>query len=116
MSKMSTQHTPGPWIVERDGAMLEVCNAETLFTVARVFRQEQNARLIAAAPDLLAALLALMDLESRGRVMPIGREWDAARAAIAKATGQKCKPGCACAHCRGLADDLAAIAAARGQA
>lgn len=45
-----------------------------------------DARLIAAAPDLLQALGDLMNLESRGRVMPIGKEWDAARAAIAKAT------------------------------
>lgn len=43
--------------------------------------------LIAAAPDLLTALDGLMALESRGRIMPIGKEWDAARAAIAKATG-----------------------------
>jgi hypothetical protein len=37
--------------------------------------------------ELRQALEGLMALESRGRVMPIGREWDAARAAIAKAGG-----------------------------
>jgi hypothetical protein len=31
---------------------------------------------------LRSALQGLMDLESRGRIMPIGREWDAARAAL----------------------------------
>lgn len=36
---------------------------------------------------LLEALAGLMELERRDRFMPIGREWDAARAAIAKATG-----------------------------
>lgn len=41
------------------------------------------------APDLLQALRDLMALESRGRIMPIGKEWDAARAAIAKATGSE---------------------------
>lgn len=35
--------------------------------------------------ELLAALKGLMDLESRGRIMPIGAEWDKARAAITKA-------------------------------
>lgn len=44
----------------------------------------------AAAPahdELVAALEGLMALESRGRIMPIGREWDAARAALTKAAG-----------------------------
>lgn len=34
--------------------------------------------------ELLAALQELMQIESRGRIMPIGKEWDNARAAIAK--------------------------------
>lgn len=37
-------------------------------------------------PDLLGALQGLMQVESRGRVMPAGQEWDNARAAIKKAT------------------------------
>jgi hypothetical protein len=47
-----------------------------------------NAHLVAAAPELYEALVALMDLESRDRVMPAGPEWDTARAALAKARGE----------------------------
>lgn len=50
-----------------------------------IHEQHANAKLIAAAPELLEALEDLMALESRDRVMPAGLEWDAARAAIAKA-------------------------------
>jgi len=35
------------------------------------------------------ALVGLMEVERRGRVMPIGREWDAARAALKKALGEE---------------------------
>ena len=78
-----TRHTPGPWRIgdagftvfgpPKPGALAE--------TIAPV-KSRANARLIAAAPDLLAALQA---------ALPIGgphRWWhDDARAAIAKATG-----------------------------
>ena len=37
---------------------------------------------------LADALEKLMELERRNRVMPIGREWDAARAALALARGE----------------------------
>lgn len=49
--------------------------------------KEADAQLIAAAPELLKALQALMEEESRGRIMPVGPGWDKARAAIAKALG-----------------------------
>jgi hypothetical protein len=57
---------------------IDICGAPDAFN---------RARLIASAPDLLEALEGLMALESRGRIMPIGKEWDKARAAIAAARG-----------------------------
>jgi hypothetical protein len=45
-------------------------------------------RILEAAPALLEALEELMELESRGRFMPIGKEWDKARAAIKLARGE----------------------------
>ena len=84
-------HTPGPWVwVEplhvlnsAHGKILDHAAYEGMW-FARYSRAEDeaNARLIAAAPDLLNALTVLADAaEARG--MPC----DAARAAIAKATG-----------------------------
>jgi hypothetical protein len=91
-------HTPGPWvldgddIIERTGFLGGVYVAHKdsgrvaeAFVNCRVTTDDEcraNARLIAAAPDLLNALKTLASVaESRG--IPA----DAARAAIAKATG-----------------------------
>ena len=90
---MKTQHTPGPWDVEPKGSRHFVDGADGL-TVAYLDRAgvreraeiEANARLIAAAPDLLAALYSIATDPSAiysGVNAHIG---DIARAAIAKAT------------------------------
>jgi hypothetical protein len=108
MNEQQAQFTPGPWAamnrIEQGAptveAYLPCINGLSAWVVVadcgapdpseQMFGgmdHEANARLIAAAPELLEALDGLMTLESRGRIMPIGKEWDAARAAIAKATG-----------------------------
>jgi hypothetical protein len=97
---MNTQHTPGPWtphfaanavtytvnvgdspelLRSRDGFSVEVYGSNV----------KADIRLIAAAPELLAALRnALADLEQFGdRFCDVV---DAARAAIAKAEGTEC--------------------------
>lgn len=81
---MSTKHTPGPWKVEPRGNL-----KARQFVEAGEFRivecltrdQEANAHLIAAAPELLAALKDL--LASAGYCEPPTME--RARAAIVKA-------------------------------
>ena len=99
------QHTPGPWDVEPKGSRHFVDGADGL-TVAYLDRAgvreraeiEANARLIAAAPELLEALegaeelaegaiklLRQLDMET-GRIAAECVLRDA-RAAIAKATG-----------------------------
>lgn len=89
---METKHTPGPWFVTgtglsryvegrvRPGVLQEVawCGATEVQD-----QMEANARLIAAAPELLEALKAVISVADRATV-----EFDMARAAIAKATGQ----------------------------
>ena len=61
------KHTPGPWYAS--GSYIEKTPSGHRFTIAEVFRHnvgqcKANARLIAAAPDLLAACeLALTLLE-----------------------------------------------------
>ena len=93
---METKHTPGPWIFDATlkcdgsfgGSYIVSNNAKRTWPLAEVYR-EDNARLIAAAPDLLEALKALVaDLKP---YMGQGRMDDKIRnaiAAIAKATGE----------------------------
>jgi len=95
---MSAQHTPGPWaiIVDVPGAAVGyraivknndgqpgdiICNPSPM--------GEANARLIAAAPDLLAALQMVDRIWSNDQTANIDPESPLAivRAAIAKATG-----------------------------
>jgi hypothetical protein len=86
---MSTQHTPGPWKTNGDPY---VSTADGRRSIAFCDSHQQahedraNARLIAAAPDLLDALLrVLRDVASDG----LDGWEDQARAAIAKATGEQ---------------------------
>ena len=60
---MSTQHTPGPWEVTNTDKDTITIVRRGVFTVAALwsstqprYEQEANARLIAAAPDMLQAL------------------------------------------------------------
>lgn len=95
----ATSYTPGPWTVEHDGQSLPIimANAE-IVALARETKQRNeklNARLIAAAPDLLAALEeltgivqgALDDTNLHGLGMD-SFTLQPARAAIAKALGK----------------------------
>ena len=91
-----TQHTPGPWTAhDDDGTGTMPCVLANQITTYGNFYVAQchvfeNARLIAAAPDLLAALVDAtqaienMQAEGESRYHPIVT---AAKAAIAKATG-----------------------------
>lgn len=83
------KHTPGPWLVDMDANIMAgelrigYVTGESEsgdFTVA----DEANARLIAAAPDMLAILQRLLELNRDGRVM--ARCWGEAEAAVSKAT------------------------------
>ena len=93
ITEQRAAHTPGPWI--RGARLLDVCaGASVVATVAcassHPATEEQahaNARLIAAAPDLLEALMRLVytyqprdDYEKQSLVI--------ARAAIRKAKGE----------------------------
>jgi hypothetical protein len=98
---MTTQHTPGPWKpVEFGGVQIGGGKnfEEAVCTMwdSRSKRGIANSRLIAASPELLDALVGAMDILGRAESNASGNpEWDcvgprvaAARAAIAKATGQ----------------------------
>jgi hypothetical protein len=99
-----TKHTPGPWEIEerehsrrqvirtKQGVITELINyghAGGINAVCFIEELRANARLIAAAPDLLEAcraIAALMDGQGR-RNLPLVSGM--ARAAIAKAEGKE---------------------------
>jgi len=51
-------HTPGPWRISKDGDFLEAPNGDPIADLRYLHlpNNEANARLIAAAPELLEAL------------------------------------------------------------
>lgn len=96
-------HTPGPWMVGNDGQGIYVHPiGREGFTVAQpsgldpsvthvgAHTAEANARLIAAAPDLLEALQGIVRMWNAYGVGSVPmREVYGVHAAIAKATGQE---------------------------
>lgn len=100
------KHTPGPWSIKRGTITWEIVSeSEYVGRVYSTSRSEDisddaegvaNAALIAAAPDLLAALRGVIrsaayesgQAEPSLRELTVGIKYlDAARAAIAKAEG-----------------------------
>jgi len=59
-----TQHTPEPWTVVKKGRHWVVRTLKG-YLIAHVLGREADARLIAAAPDLLDELKQLVDLLGR---------------------------------------------------
>jgi hypothetical protein len=91
---MSTQHTPGPW-ASNSADSFELGVYGNGYRIAKmtggeINRDIANARLIAAAPELLDALQAIVkslaDQDDEGLIEHAQQMIDA-RAAIAKATG-----------------------------
>ena len=92
------QHTPGPWEFDEFNGIVHVGGRIVAGTdhgnsVATRRIDDENGRLISAAPDLLAALKLLMSDIYQGadpsdkECQRITGSWGKARAAIAKATG-----------------------------
>lgn len=94
-------HTRGPWSIDWNISRLDVHSDGKLVATMRRSTNDgpptyddaeakSNARLIAAAPDLLEALQALLLRVTKGYDgLPQGYGIKLAEAAIAKATGQK---------------------------
>jgi len=90
---MTHTHTHGPWHITDEGSqiVIQTFSDHPTGTLARMYRADElahsDARLISAAPDMLAALEAL--LSDKYLSDPINADRMAAsRAAIAKATGK----------------------------
>ena len=85
---MTTKYTPGPWHIANGVQIRSNRDQIAKIWMMRGGEGRANARLIAAAPDLLEALIELADCgaEAWGEDRPCVK-W--ARAAIAKATGEQ---------------------------
>jgi len=92
-------HTPGPWKLQlQAGARMVISptgyhgKPSTIcycWPVSDEYGETANARLIAAAPDLLEVLKRLVDLEDRhAGFFTLDQIINAARAVIAKAEGK----------------------------
>ena len=88
---MNAKHTPGPWIWSAGLSIWRESDSQIVSSVAcdSVFNPTEeevsNARLISAAPDLLAALESMVKKIDTDK-LPIS--CSLARAAIAKAKGE----------------------------
>ena len=92
---MENKHTPGPWFwhygIDGDTKMdvltsstSKVCDfgdCETYYPIEGTPPNEADAKLIAAAPELLEALIEVVAISDRKH-----DAWDKAKAAIKKAT------------------------------
>ena len=84
-----SKHTPRPW--DRDGLTIKSFGRGIIAECpvpqrGGVFEVSGNARLIAAAPDLLEALQNLLSTDGFQLMESESKPWQDARAAIAKAT------------------------------
>lgn len=81
---MKTLHTPGPWTIEHPGHLSHNTPViESASGRVAMVRREEDADVIAAAPDLLEAL---ENLENDDNSIP-EHAWKLVTAAIAKAKG-----------------------------
>ena len=80
-----SKHTPGPWkFIDVVGCCtIEAPSRQLLKYMSPTSTNVANARLMAAAPDLLEALEAVLSVADRAT-----DEFDLARAAIARAKGE----------------------------
>lgn len=101
---METKHTPGPWLRDRESGFdcdVRAANGRKIASVnvqnapkskkgwlSRQKENEANARLIAAAPDLLNALAEIVAAADGDGWKALDAGFNNARTAIAKATGE----------------------------
>lgn len=89
-----TKHTPGPWRVS-SGMVETEANSLPIAWMDREpgngtlpVERDENARLIAAAPELLSALKAILGGQLHGSIDLYAQRFEDARAAVAKAEGK----------------------------
>ena len=90
---MDTKHTPGPWQLGTESEGFFIANGELRPDIAKRITSAADARLIAAAPELLAALQDIAKYTSATHadcaVQVLSENARIAQAAIAKAIGDQ---------------------------
>jgi hypothetical protein len=93
---MNTEHTPGPWAVSKpSGNYIDAPAIKGSIAALTFSATHADARLIAAAPDLLAALQYVLDADAYDGALTMGSAAlspairDKIKRAIAKATGEE---------------------------
>lgn len=76
--------TPAPWTLKQHATNHQTLTGATAGLIADIHKDE-DARLLAAAPELLACLLDVLDADGDLDVMDFNRY----RATVAKATGEQ---------------------------
>ncbi len=90
MSNRNTKHTPGPWIkVGMMNSQLGIIGpmGEPVANICRTPVEKYDARLIAAAPELLEALREVEDYLGATSANVNDPLWERVKALLAKATG-----------------------------
>ena len=93
------KHTPGPWVQSGDACIVGQDRKDVAYLTRNTMPNPElraNARLIAAAPDMLEACQIISDCANSAKGMTAAQvrialdmAANTARAAIAKATGEK---------------------------
>lgn len=86
---MVAQHTPGPWQHGTENEGYFIANGELRPDIAKAIQSEADANLIAAAPDLLEALEAMVKCSQSLDLHTCANASQKASSAIAKATGEQ---------------------------
>lgn len=88
-----SKHTPGPWVLnDARSTRVDLIDTQRGHAVGEIVwvdvRNPADARLIAAAPDMLETLRAIVDMMKSPNDMTADA-WHIARAAIVRATGEQ---------------------------
>ena len=93
---MSTEHTPGPWVVSKpSGNYIDAPAIKGSIAALTYSAKPADARLMAAAPDLLAALQYVLDAHDYDGALTMGTAAlspairDKIKRTIIKATGEE---------------------------
>ena len=91
---MNAKHTPGPWTYNGKSRAVYAGRVSVANCTRNAVGEstDANCRLIAAAPELLAAMEAIVFQVVQGKVLERDACIAAARAAIAKATTEAAAP------------------------